>query len=178
MPTLTQQTAADFSSLDPGAYEMRLVSATMYRANNNASRFDSGKEDRIIPQISFRWETLSEVEDVDGEEGIQTIEQGYVSYTLNDRANLPKVFKALFPKTFGSSSKVEFRLEDGLEDVSALPMKEEREIKVESITVDGVSVFDNEEAYAVLNLELKDNGYNRVTGVTPPVKRGSSKRPT
>ena len=179
MLTLTQKSNAEVSSLDSGSYEMRPVAATMYRASNNASLYDSSKEDKIVPQMSIHWEAVEEIEDVDGVLARHVIELAYVTYSLNAQAKLVKILKALLPKTFSGSSKVTFELEGGVENVSQLPMKDSGEIEVLSMSVDGIPVLGNEDVYAVLGLELKDNGYNRVTSFSAPVKRGgSSKRPT
>lgn len=171
LPTTKPET--EFESFEPGNYTATLKSARLLISTEY--------------QTDLRYQAIELIWDIDGDE---FSEGTFTKVSLNERSKFYNRVNALMGGTFEQIT--EWKLAQGANEEEVLDQyrrdKDTQEFeRTGPETLDGVSgtlegiIVDGENIIGktcLLNLELKDNGYNRATAgaATPLPKAGGGKR--
>lgn len=140
-----------------GTYPATLVSAEIYK-NDNFEKTE------LVPQITLVWD-LGEVENDDGETVPLLVYDSFIKLSLNEKATFTKRMKALTSFEEKSCNLV-LENDGNVNNLENLPHRTDARLKVTKLEINGESMIGKE---ALVSLELKDNGWPKVTGVSKPI---------
>jgi hypothetical protein len=150
-----------------GTYACKLMAAYIYKSN----KFQSEEEN---VQLDLLWDTELSFEDDDGKEFDGIVRDSFITLSLNESSNLATRLKAIFGKSLEvKNAKVKLEIE-GHENTRTLNhWRGGDKAKINIFDVNGESVFGKE---ATIGVGIKDNGYNKVTSVSAPMKQVGTRR--
>ena len=159
------QGGGSFVTPDPGTYPCTLVGAKMYKNEN----FD---KDKLLNQIGLVWDTGLVVENDDGKEVDLLIFDDWLTFSLNEKANLTKRFKALADFDERTADlDIEFE-NDNVTTLDQLQHWREHKEPITMLKLNGENLFGKQ---ALVSVELNASGYAKVTGVSKPMAQASGK---
>lgn len=150
-----------------GTYPCKLTAAYIYKSN----KFQSEEEN---VQVDLLWDTELSFEDDDGKEFDGIVRDGFLTLSLNDKSNLAKRLQAILGKSLElKTARVKIEIE-GHEHTRTLSHWQAGEkAKINTLEINGESIFGRE---ATIGVSIKENGYNKVTSVSAPMRAAGVKR--
>lgn len=161
----------DYVLLDPGTYEVTLKSANMYKNNLYQS-------EELTEQISLVWDTGLIIENNSGVEVEASINDSFLKFSLNEKANLVKRLKALLGAGFDpETAEVEIEL-DGVDDLDDLKHWRDGRTEVTKFIVNGENIFGKTAIITLGHKQKGDKVYATVENVSAPlqVRKATVKR--
>jgi len=156
------QGSSDFIKPEKGTYPCKLVSASMYKNEN----FD---KDKLLTQITLEWDTGLVGENSNGDEVDVVIFDSWLTFSLNEKANLTKRFKALMDFDERTADlQVEFA--DNISSEDDLKHWRDGRAKVMDIRINDKSLFGLE---ALVEVGENSAGYTKVVNVSKPLVAGA-----
>lgn len=152
-----------------GTYPCKLVGAYIYKNNKYQS------EEHNV-QLDLLWDTELTFEDGDGKEFEGVVRDTFITLTFNEKSNLVPKLKALLGKALDlKTSKVRMEIE-GHENTRTLEhWRNGDKAKINVFDINGESVFGKE---ATVGVGIKENGYNKITSVSAPLRVAGKSRQT